>query len=70
MILSGGLTQINSFQYVPGLERILVRNGSSPGNLYSIAVDASSFLPLTNFSNASIDVSGLATPGGWCAVSC
>lgn len=64
IVLSGGLTQVSRLQYVPGLERILVRNGSAPSNLYSIAVDASSFLPLTNFSDASVDVFGVATPGG------
>jgi hypothetical protein len=64
-VLSGALTQVrSSFQYQPGAERILIRNDSSPSNLYSVAVDGSSFVPLTNFVIAGQDGFGLTTPTG------
>ncbi|AKS43291.1 TolB family protein [Wenzhouxiangella marina] len=64
VVISGGLTDLDRLEYVPEVDRIVVRNGSGPENLYSIAVDGSSFIPLTSFANAAIDVSGLTTPTG------
>jgi Tol biopolymer transport system component len=64
VVLTGGLNDVRSLSYAPDSERIIVRNGTAPGNLFSIAVDASSFLPLTNFVAPTVDVSGIPVPGG------
>jgi len=64
-VLSGGFTQVSSrFEYVSDLERIVFRTATTPPNLYSVAIDNSSFFPLTNFSDPSIQVISTATPFG------
>lgn len=64
VVLSGGLTDVRSLQYLPEIERILIRSGGAPSNYYSIAINGSSFIPLTSFSSTAIDVIGRGTPGG------
>jgi dipeptidyl aminopeptidase/acylaminoacyl peptidase len=64
-VLSGGLTQVSSrFQYVPGIDRLVIRSTTTPANLFSVAIDNSSFFPLTSFSDPSIQVIETATPFG------
>jgi len=64
IVLSGGLTAVDSLQYLPASDRILIRTGGPSENYYSIAVDGSSFIPLTSFSGPDIDVIGSSTPQG------
>jgi Tol biopolymer transport system component len=63
-VLSGGLTNVDFLRYLPGIERILIRNRSTSENFYSIAVNGSSFIPLTSFSGSAIDVIGQETSRG------
>ncbi|OAB58533.1 hypothetical protein AY599_08390 [Leptolyngbya valderiana BDU 20041] len=63
--LTNALTEVNArFQYEPGVDRILVRDAASPSNLYSVAVDGSSFIALTSFTDPLVDISGFSTPNG------
>ncbi|MEN1728670.1 MAG: hypothetical protein AAGJ52_09540 [Pseudomonadota bacterium] len=64
VVISNVLADVNRFQYEPSVERVLVRSGSNVENLYSIAIDGSSFIPLTNFVNPAIEVVGFSTPTG------